>query len=116
MHEMTLTFQFTPHGLVRVGLGPERTVYVPIQTERDRSAQMSRHYESVWSSELAEIFIAAYPDHIELTLAVRATAEYTAKLSGRLHGLCPGLEKEGNGFGVHPWREKAEASGKNGNE
>jgi prepilin-type N-terminal cleavage/methylation domain-containing protein len=54
MHEMTLTLQFMPHDLVRVGLGPDRTVYVPIRKEKDRTDQPKRHGESLWSSELAE--------------------------------------------------------------
>jgi hypothetical protein len=70
MYEMTLTVQYTPQGLVRVGLGPERTVYLPIQ-DRNGTVRLNGHGEPVWSNEAAEVFIAAYPDHMDVTLAIR---------------------------------------------
>jgi hypothetical protein len=56
MHEMTLTVHFTPQSLVRVGLGPERAVYVPIQAaKKNGAACLHRHGEPVWGSNVAEV-------------------------------------------------------------
>jgi hypothetical protein len=74
MHEMKLTLQFTPQGLVRVGLGAERAVYVPIQHEKSNgSARLRRNGDPIWGNDVAELFVAAHPDHIVLTLAVKAS-------------------------------------------
>jgi hypothetical protein len=116
MHEIRLTLQFMPHDLVRVGLGPDRTVYVPIRKEKERTDQLNRHCESLWSSELAEIFIAAYPDHIELMLAIRAPVDRPNERSCQRNGAFHGLEQEVDGSVFHPGRQKTGPERRNGEE
>jgi hypothetical protein len=77
MYQMTLTLQFAPQGLVRVVLGPERGVYVPIQHEKSNgSAWLHRNGDPIWGNDLAELFIAACPYHIVLTLGDQPTRRH----------------------------------------
>jgi hypothetical protein len=81
MSEMTLTFQYTPFDLVRVGLTPDRAVYLRLRPETTADfPRLNGDEEPIWTDGVHKVFVKAYRDRLEFKMVIPCEDEPRAQV------------------------------------